>query len=318
MGNELSQSETSSKSNGASSKKKEQVLDESVASFSRPGAAKSRNAAKRGSGTKCVSPIVADELADVRVDYHINSGEIGHGHYSVVRKCMHRTTKEWFAVKSILKSKVSKVEVLKREIRILQEMNHPNIIKLVQVKEDEKYLHLITELCTGGELFDRIIAKTQSKEGHFSEHDAAKLVQCILDAIAYCHDKHIVHRDLKPENFLFASRAEDAPIKIIDFGLSRHDTQNYGVMKTRVGTPYYVAPEVLNREYQKSCDIWSIGVITYILLCGYPPFYGESDSQIFDSIRQGSFDFPAPDWDDISGTAKDFICCLLRKTSSER
>ena len=186
--------------------------------------------------------------------YHIQPKELGHGHYGVVRKCMHRTTKKWYAIKSIRKAKVGKLEVLKREIDILKQVKHPNIIELIEVHEDEKYIHLITELCTGGELFDRIIAKTQSDEGHFSERDAAKLVRDILSAIAYCHDvKHIVHRDLKPENFLYLTPAEDAPIKIIDFGLSRYDTTNLGVMKTKVGTPYYVSPEVLNREYTKSC-----------------------------------------------------------------
>jgi len=232
---------------------------------------------------------------------------------------MDRETKEWFAIKSIRKSKVSKIEVLKREIEILKEVDHPNIIKLISVHEDQKYIHLITELCTGGELFDRIIAKTQSEEGHFSERDAANLVWCILDAIHYCHEvQQIVHRDLKPENFLFLTEEEDSPVKIIDFGLSRHDDQAFGVMKTKVGTPYYVAPEVLNREYTKSCDIWSIGVITYILLCGYPPFYGDSDNQIFESVRAGRFDFPSPDWDSISDAAKDFICCMLRMDSSKR
>lgn len=137
-------------------------------------------------------------------------------------------------------------------------------------------------------------------------------------AIAYCHDvKQIVHRDLKPENFLFASEDDDAEIKIIDFGLSRHDTQ-VGVMNTRVGTPYYVAPEVLKKEYTKSCDIWSIGVITYILLCGYPPFYGDSDRQIFDSVRAGNFDFPSPEWDTVSENAKAFVSYLLQKEASKR
>ena len=169
--------------------------------------------------------------------YHINPKELGHGHYGVVRKCMDRETKEWYAIKSIRKAKVSKIEVLKREIQILKEVKHPNIIELIDVFEDSKYLHLVTELCTGGELFDRIIAKTQSAEGHFSERDAAHLVRDILDAIAYCHDvKGIVHRDLKPENFLFLTEAEDAPIKIIDFGLSRHNDANQGIMKTKVGT----------------------------------------------------------------------------------
>jgi Protein kinase domain len=168
---------------------------------------------------------ITDALADVRVKYHINPKELGHGHYGVVRKCMNRDTKEWYAIKSIRKAKVSKIEVLKREIEILKEVRHPNIIELIDVFEDAKYLHLVTELCTGGkfrkklfwirpskhaqrnqslfcisgELFDRIIAKTQSPEGHYSERDAASLIRDILDAIAYCHSKEIVHRDLKPE-----------------------------------------------------------------------------------------------------------------------
>lgn len=263
--------------------------------------------------------MITDALSDVRVKYHINPKELGHGHYGVVRKCMDRDTKEWYAIKSIRKSKVSKLEVLKREIEILKEVQHPHIIWLVDVFEDSKYLHLVTELCTGGELFDRIIAKTQSEEGHYSEHDAAKLVRDILDAIAYCHDvKNIVHRDLKPENFLFLTENEDSPIKIIDFGLSRHDDTVHGIMKTKVGTPYYVAPEVLRREYTKSCDIWSIGVITYILLCGYPPFYGDSDTEIFDSVRAGNFDFPSPEWDEISQGAKDFVINMLQKDPETR
>ena len=250
--------------------------------------------------------------------YHINPKELGHGHYGIVRKCMNRETKEWYAIKSIRKSKVSKIEVLKREIEILKEVRHPNIIELIDVYEDSKYLHIVTEMCTGGELFDRIIAKTQSAEGHFSERDAAQLVWDILDAIQYCHQKGIVHRDLKPENFLYLTEDDSSPIKIIDFGLSRHDDANQGVMKTKVGTPYYVAPEVLRREYTKSCDIWSIGVITYILLCGYPPFYGDSDTEIFDSVRTGRFDFPSPEWDDISQLAKSFVKELLQKDPQNR
>jgi len=264
------------------------------------------------------SVVVTDAITDVRQRYHINPKEIGHGHYGVVRKCMDRETKEWYAIKSILKSKVTKIDVLKREIEILAEVDHKNIIKLVEVHEDAKYLHLITELCTGGELFDRIIEKTETAEGHYSEKDAAKLVASILDAIAYCHEMQIVHRDLKPENFLFVSHDEDAPVKIIDFGLSRHEESGHGFMRTKVGTPYYVAPEVLKREYTKSCDIWSLGVITYILLCGYPPFYGDSDNQIFDQVKAGQFDFPSPEWDTISDNAKDFVCCLLKLDPSKR
>lgn len=170
--------------------KKTLCMDESAQSFgpTRPGASGhyQRNDA---------NVMITDALKDVRTGYHIEQKELGHGHYGVVRKCRDRGTGEWYAIKSIRKSKVAKIEVLKREIEILKEVKHPNIIKLIEVYEDERYLHLITELCTGGELFDRIIAKTQSSEGHFSEHDAAVLVRDILDAIRYCHDeKGIVHR----------------------------------------------------------------------------------------------------------------------------
>jgi len=141
---------------------------------------------------------ITDHLSDVRLSYHIQPKELGHGHYGVVRKCQDRKSGEWYAIKSIRKKNVHNVDVLKREITLLEEVDHPNIIKLKEVFEDEKYLHLVTELCTGGELFDRIIAKTQSDEGHYSEHDAAEIVKAILDAIRYCHDvKHICHRDLK-------------------------------------------------------------------------------------------------------------------------
>lgn len=255
--------------------------------------------------------------SDVRDSYQINSKELGHGHYGIVRKCKDRKTGEFFAIKTIKKSKVKRIQTLHREIQILKEMDHPNIIKLVSIHEDKKYLHLITELCEGGELFDRIISKTQTEEGCFSERDASNLVRGILKAIRYCHDEmNIVHRDLKPENFLFLTKQDDSPIKIIDFGLSRFDDAD--VMTTKVGTPYYVAPEVLKREYTKACDMWSIGVITYILLCGYPPFYGENDKDIFNSVKTGRFDFPNSEWDDISSSAKDFITALLKLIPSER
>lgn len=144
--------------------------------------------------------------SDVREKYRVDHSELGHGHYGVVRKCQNRESKEYYAVKTIKKSKVGRLETLKREIDILRTMDHPNIIKLVDVFEDDKYLHLVTELCTGGELFDRIIEKTKSEEGHYSERDAAKIVKSCLSAVEYCHTVHnICHRDLKPENFLFAT-----------------------------------------------------------------------------------------------------------------
>lgn len=193
-------------------------------------------------------------------------------------------------------------------------MDHPNIIKLYDVFEGNRHLHLVTELCTGGELFDRIIAR-----GHYSEADAAVLVRKICDAVKHCHDRDICHRDLKPENFLFETPAEDAELKVIDFGLSRMDDGlSAGVMTTRVGTPYYIAPEVLGRHYDKSCDLWSIGVITYILLCGYPPFYGDTDPEIFASVRAGRYDFDSPEWTNVSAEAKDLISRLLLLDASKR
>lgn len=153
----------------------------------------------RGSSAEHNNILITGALVDVRTKYHVSLTEIGHGHYGIVRRCMDRKTNEWYAIKSIRKAKVKKIEVLKREISILKEVKHPHIIELVDVFEDAKYLHLVTELCTGGELFDAIIAKSQSIEGHYSEHDAASIINDILDAIAYCHSNGIVHRDLKPE-----------------------------------------------------------------------------------------------------------------------
>jgi calcium-dependent protein kinase len=177
-------------------------------------------------------------IRDIKSKYDIDPREIGHGHYGVVRKAKNRETGEAFAIKSIRKAKVSRLDSLRREIDILQAVDHPQIIKLVDVYEDDKFLHLVTELCTGGEMFDRIIAKTKSAEGHYSEKDAAVIMRKILDAIDYCHTVHnICHRDLKPENFLFKTEDPSAELKIIDFGLSRfEDDQKY--MTTRVGTPY--------------------------------------------------------------------------------
>lgn len=255
---------------------------------------------------------------DVREKYRVDHSELGHGHYGVVRKCQDRKTKEYFAVKTIKKAKVGRLETLKREIEILKTMDHPNIIQLVDVFEDEKYLHLVTELCTGGELFDRIIEKTKSAEGHYSEADAAVIIKSCLNAIEYCHTVHnICHRDLKPENFLFQTPAADAQLKIIDFGLSRYDDE-VEHMSTKVGTPYYIAPEVLSRKYDKECDLWSVGVVCYVLLCGYPPFYGDTDAEIFSSVKKGEFDFPSPDWDDISSQAKHFIRSLLKTDVKQR
>eukprot|EP00618_Florenciella_parvula_P001215 CAMPEP_0119544852 /NCGR_PEP_ID=MMETSP1344-20130328/54943_1 /TAXON_ID=236787 /ORGANISM="Florenciella parvula, Strain CCMP2471" /LENGTH=561 /DNA_ID=CAMNT_0007589359 /DNA_START=102 /DNA_END=1787 /DNA_ORIENTATION=- len=229
---------------------------------------------------------VTGGASEIGSKYYVERAELGHGHYGSVRRCRNKETQEWFAVKRILKKKVSRLDSLTTEIELLRAVSHKHIIQLVDVFEDEQYLHIVTDLCTGGELFDRIMEKSNSEEGHYSEDDAARLMYSILDALDYCHNLNIIHRDLKPENFLFRDKTDESDLVIIDFGLSRFGPQDEGeFMKTRVGTPYYIAPEVLGKHYTKACDLWSVGVIMYILLSGVPPFYGETDQAIFDMIK---------------------------------
>ena len=257
-------------------------------------------------------------------EYTVQTKILGEGHYGTVRLCNLKKDNREFAVKSINKSRVSKPGMLASEVEIMAKVDHPNIIKVVDIIDERDSLHIVTELCTGGELFERIIEKSQSSEKSFSERDAAKVLKQILDAVHYCHSLKppVVHRDLKPENFLFLSKADDAPIKVIDFGLSKlAPSTNDDIamaMHTRVGTPYYIAPEVLRREYTVKCDLWSVGVIAYILLCGYPPFYGDNDREIFKRVAAGKFQFPSPEWDHISKHAKDFVAALLQVDQKKR
>jgi calcium-dependent protein kinase len=161
---------------------------------------------------------------------------IGTGSFGTVRKCRDKVTGELFACKTIRKDRVEDPEVLRNEIDLLAQVRHPHIIQFMDVYEDFQQIHIVTELCTGGELYDRVIEKAESEEKHFKERDAARIIRDILDAIAYCHDHKIVHRDLKPENFLMKDESDDAGVKIIDFGLSRKDDMPYGIMSSRVGT----------------------------------------------------------------------------------
>ena len=209
---------------------------------------------------------------------------------------------------------------LKTEVELMTKLNHSNIIKMYDVFEDERFLYIVMELCTGGELFDRIIQKTESGVS-YSERDAARLMMQILDALEYCHANNIIHRDLKPENFLFRNKTEESDLVIIDFGLSRvfNASEGESHMSTRVGTPYYIAPEVLGRHYTSACDLWSTGVIMYILLCGAPPFFGDQDQDIFRMIKHHTVDFPnAYGWSNVSQEAKDLIKLLLSKDPDGR
>ena len=258
-------------------------------------------------------------------NYAVDPKVLGRGHYGVVRKCVNRATGEKCAVKAIPRAKIHRPEVLEREISILRNLKHPNIVEIRDVFQDPHHVFIVTELCEGGELFDAIIAKTQTKEGHYSERDAAKLIKQILDALAYCHAQKpaVVHRDLKPENFLFISPKLER-LKVIDFGLATEEHCSVqGIsdpLRTRVGTPYYIAPEVLRKEYTSQCDLWSVGVVSYILLCGYPPFGGDSDAEIFRAVKRGlnKHSFPRDDWGDVSKNCLDFIKKLLVHDPSKR
>ncbi|XP_056280686.1 calcium/calmodulin-dependent protein kinase type 1D isoform X2 [Pseudoliparis swirei] len=196
---------------------------------------------------------------------------------------------------------------------VLGTIKHENIVALEDIYESPDHLYLIMQLVSGGELFDRIVEK-----GFYTEKDASALIRQVLDAVSYLHKMGIVHRDLKPENLLYFNPQDESKIMISDFGLSKMEGGG-DVMSTACGTPGYVAPEVLaQKPYSKAVDCWSIGVIAYILLCGYPPFYDENDSKLFEQILKADYEFDAPYWDDISDSAKDFIGSLMEKDPAKR
>jgi len=184
------------------------------------------------------------------------------------------------------------MDKFKLEINIMIKIDHPNVINLYEVFEDSRYVYLIMEECSGGELFDRIYDRISSKN-LYTEKEAAKIFKQFMSAVCHCHSMKICHRDLKPENLLFLNKTDD-DLKIIDFGLSRiFDEKNHS-MDSKVGTAYYVSPEILAGDYDEKCDIWSSGVILYILLTGDPPFNGENDNVIYRKIAKKKFSFPSP------------------------
>jgi len=238
--------------------------------------------------------------------------ELGRGGFSIVKKGVENESGVAYAIKIIAKNQSEdELALLRREIEIMRKLRHEHIIALHSVYDEEENIFLVLELATGGELFDQIISK-----GTYSEKDAANIIRQILEAVAYMHSNGIAHRDLKPENLLVTGDNQDL-IKISDFGLSKDFGRDN--LKTSCGTPDYVAPEVLRgTNYDNSVDVWSVGVITYILLCGFPPFYGNNDQQIFNKILKCEYDFPSPDWDNISEEAKEFISALLVLNPNER
>ncbi|GMF13310.1 unnamed protein product [Phytophthora lilii] len=244
--------------------------------------------------------------------------ELGAGTFSVVREATHKATGQRFAIKCIKRAQLSNddLQALVAEVKILREMQHPHIVKLYDVFQEDKYFFLVTEYMPGGELFERIV-----KKNFYSEREARDLVKVLLETIAFCHDADVVHRDLKPENLLLSSAEDDADIKLADFGFAKKAAIQNGDagLSTACGTPGYVAPEILmSKPYGKEVDIWSIGVITYILLCGYPPFHHDNQGVLFRLIKAGRYEFDSPYWDDVSAEAKDLISKMLVLKPADR
>ncbi|KAM1112591.1 hypothetical protein TB2_045406 [Malus domestica] len=235
--------------------------------------------------------------------------ELGRGEFGITYRCVHRETGEAFACKTISKSKLKTeidVEDVRREAEIMRRLpKHPNIVCFKEAYEDREAVYLVMELCEGGELFDRIVAK-----GHYTERAAATVTRTILEICQVCHKHGVIHRDLKPENFLFADGSENAELKAIDFGLSIffEPGQRFNEI---VGSPYYMAPEVLRRNYGPEVDVWSSGVILYILLCGVPPFWAETEEGIAQAIVRGTIDFERETWKNVSEEAKELVRSML-------
>ncbi|XP_063311607.1 calcium/calmodulin-dependent protein kinase type IV-like isoform X2 [Pelobates fuscus] len=238
-------------------------------------------------------------------NFYTMGPELGRGATATVFQCEEKGTQKPYAAK-IIKKTIDK-KIVRTEIGVLLRLSHPNIIKLKDIFETPLEIAIILELVTGGELFDRIVER-----GYYSEQDAACVVQQILEAVFYLHSNGIVHRDLKPENLLYAEKSPDSILKIADFGLS-NIVDDQVSMKTVCGTPGYCAPEILHGSpYGPEVDMWSVGVITYILLCGFEPFFDpRGDQYMYRKILKCDYEFTSPWWDDVSLNAKDLVQKLI-------
>ncbi|BAT96153.1 calcium-dependent protein kinase 1 [Vigna umbellata] len=242
--------------------------------------------------------------------------KLGQGQFGTTFLCMEKATGYEYACKSIAKRKLvtdDDVEDVRREIQIMHHLaGHPNVISIKGAYEDAVAVHVVMELCAGGELFDRIIQR-----GHYTERQAAELTRTIVGVVEACHSLGVMHRDLKPENFLFVNQQEDSLLKTIDFGLSVFFKPG-DIFSDVVGSPYYVAPEVLRKRYGPEADVWSAGVILYILLSGVPPFWAENEQGIFEQVLSGDLDFSSDPWPNISESAKDLVRKMLARDPRRR
>lgn len=243
---------------------------------------------------------------------------VGVGGFAVVKKGRDKRTTEAVAIKVVDKSRYAAGDnSLEREIQVLLKVDHPNCIKLHDVYITPRKVYIVTELVTGGELLDRVTEK-----GNYTERDASNIIRQILEGVSYLHSQGIVHRDLKLENMVMLNERDDSPVKIADFGLSKFFSPET-VLSTMCGSPQYVAPEVLGvgdglKEYSPAVDMWSVGVILFILLSGYSPFDDDNDAVLFEKIKSGNYDADDPIWDNISPEAKDIVAKLLTVDSGKR
>lgn len=247
----------------------------------------------------------------VEEKYYFTKPELGRGNFGVVYKAVHKITRVVRAIKRIRKNPqpLKSFDSVLKDVDVLKKLDHPNIIKVYECYQDDTSYYIVTDLCSGGELFQKIL-----QEKHFTERRAADLFKQMLSAINYCHAKNLVHCDLKPENILFESANAIGDnsnlIKIIDFGNSTFFNPK-DKLTSKFGSAYYVAPEVLRGSYTEKCDVWSLGVILYVMLCGKPPFNGPNEHAILSKIMEGKFVMDGPDWTGVSSQAKDLISKML-------
>lgn len=260
--------------------------------------------------------VLGKPTQDVKTLYDFGK-QLGKGQFGTTRLVTDKRTGEILACKSISKRKLltpEDVQDVQREVQIMHHLaGHPNVVKMRGAYEDKHHVHIVMEVCQGGELFDRIVER-----GKYTERDAAAAIRTIVQVVQHCHNMNVIHRDLKPENFLLTDKTDGALLKATDFGLSVFFKENQ-MFKDIVGSAYYVAPEVLRRYYSKEADIWSCGVILYILLSGMPPFYGDNEQQIFDAVLRNKIDFEEADpWPRVSAPAKDCVRRMLVRDPAKR
>ncbi|CAI5526141.1 unnamed protein product, partial [Closterium sp. Naga37s-1] len=293
--------------------------------------------------TPATANVLQKDVVELSELYRLSRKELGRGNFGVIRVCEKRDSGERFACKTIEKKNLEvrrgtggggglgkggrgrsgegtgdgkcweDVEDVRREVQVMEMLrDHANVIKLVDTVESQKEVHLIMELCEGGELFDRIQDK-----GYYSERQAAKVTRTVVDVLQHCHSHGVLHRDLKPENILLTSKRSDTRVKVIDYGMA-YIFQPGERCTFRAGTPNYIAPEVINKNYGVEADVWSAGVILYILLCGLPPFWGDTTEEIFKSVLWGHLDFDTDPWPQVSDAAKDLVRRMLCKNYAKR